>query len=83
MVLGMVIIAKLKRRVRILRAKKGLPPLENPDDLPDPALDPDHVEVGHYMYWFRLLCSHAQVLNEKDVNELRYHQAKFAESQVR
>jgi hypothetical protein len=51
MVLGMVIIAKLKRRVRILRAKKGLPPLENPDDLPDPALDPDHVEVGHYMQY--------------------------------
>jgi hypothetical protein len=39
-------IWQLKRLIIKLRKKRGLPPIEDPDDLPDPKLDPDYVPVG-------------------------------------
>jgi hypothetical protein len=38
-------IWQLKRKSVKLRKKRGLPPIEDPDDLPDPKLDPDFVPV--------------------------------------
>ncbi|OCF31246.1 hypothetical protein I316_07032 [Kwoniella heveanensis BCC8398] len=56
----------LRERSRRLRKKRGLPPIEDPNDLPDPELIKDYVEV----------------LSEKDRKELRYQQDKFAISQT-
>ncbi|WVQ96361.1 hypothetical protein IAU59_003466 [Kwoniella sp. CBS 9459] len=56
----------LRERSRRLRKKRGLPPIEDPNDLPDPELIKDYVEV----------------LSEKDRKELRYQQEKFAISQT-
>lgn len=39
-------IWQLKRLSVKLRKKRGLPPIEDPDDLPDPKLDPDFEPVG-------------------------------------
>jgi hypothetical protein len=39
-------IWQLKRKSVKLRKKRGLPPIEDPDDLPDPKLDPDFVPVS-------------------------------------
>lgn len=44
--LGMFIIWKLKRLSVKLRAERGLPPIEDPDDLPDPKLIPDYEFVS-------------------------------------
>lgn len=37
----------LKRLSIKLRKKRGLPPIQDPDDLPDPKLDPDFVPVSN------------------------------------
>ncbi|WVF68829.1 hypothetical protein IAT40_003602 [Kwoniella sp. CBS 6097] len=56
----------LRERSRRLRKKRGLPAIEDLNDLPDPELIKDYVEV----------------LSEKDRKELRYQQEKFAISQT-
>lgn len=62
----MVIIAKLKRKTRRLRQQRGLPPIEDENDLPDPRDQADYVAV----------------LSDEEQNQLRYQQERFAQSQV-
>lgn len=62
----MVIISKLKRRTHLKRKKLGLPPIEDPNDIPDPRDQEDYVSV----------------LTEKEQAQLLYQQEKFAQSQV-
>lgn len=62
----MSIIHTLKMKDRRLRKKAGLPPIDDPDDLPDP----------------RTIPGFQQVLSEKDQDQLRYQQDKFAKSQT-
>ncbi|KAG7096845.1 hypothetical protein E1B28_004253 [Marasmius oreades] len=50
-----------KRRTKRLRAKAGLPQLYDPDDLPDPAYDPNYVHV----------------LTEEEEKDLHRQQVKF------
>jgi hypothetical protein len=42
----MSIIWTLKRRTERLRNKRGLPPHEDPNDIPDPVQAKDYVSVG-------------------------------------
>lgn len=37
----------LKRRTERLRDKQGLPPIEDPNDIPDPAEAKDYVSVSY------------------------------------
>ncbi|KAK4690078.1 hypothetical protein P7C73_g67, partial [Tremellales sp. Uapishka_1] len=60
------IIWKLKRLSTKLRAERDLPPIEDPDDMPDPAFDKDFV----------------QVLSDKQQEQLHYQQEKYARSQT-
>lgn len=62
----MVIIAKLKRKTRRLRQQRGLPPIEDENDLPDPRDQADYVAV----------------LSDEEQDQLRYQQERFAQSQV-
>ncbi|KAF9268077.1 hypothetical protein L218DRAFT_994842 [Marasmius fiardii PR-910] len=55
-----------KRRTKRLRSKAGLPQLYDPDDLPDPAYDPNYVHV----------------LTEKEEKDLHRQQIKFQYSQT-
>ena len=62
----MIIISSLKRRTHIKRRKAGLPPIDDPNDIPDPKEQEDYVSV----------------LTEKEQARLTYQQEKFAQSQV-
>ncbi|KAL7414276.1 hypothetical protein BDY24DRAFT_386389 [Mrakia frigida] len=62
----MFIIWRLKRVSRRLRLARGEPICEDPDDLPDPLLDPNFVPV----------------LTVKQQDQLRYQQTKFSASQT-
>ncbi|KAK6909033.1 hypothetical protein I203_103043 [Kwoniella mangroviensis CBS 8507] len=62
----MSVIWTLKNRDSRLRKKRGLAPIEDENDLPDPELIKDFVFV----------------LSEKDQNNLKYQQEKFAISQT-
>ncbi|KAF9055465.1 hypothetical protein BDZ89DRAFT_937908 [Hymenopellis radicata] len=55
-----------KRKTRRLRAKAGLPPLFDEDDLPDPAYDPNYVHV----------------LSEEEQKDLHRQQMKFQHHQT-
>lgn len=44
--IGIGVIYSLQRRSRELRKKRGLPPIEFPDDMPDPLVDPTFVQVS-------------------------------------
>ena len=70
----------LKRRTERLRDKQGLPPIEDPNDIPDPAEAKDYVSVSYCT----ILKAQAdiQVLTERDQERLRVQQEKFAASQV-
>jgi hypothetical protein len=41
----MSVIWTLKRRTERLRAKRGLPPIDDPNDIPDPTEAKDYVSV--------------------------------------
>ncbi|RXK38019.1 hypothetical protein M231_04688 [Tremella mesenterica] len=62
----MVIIWRLKRLTTKLRKERGLPPIDDPNDLPDP------IDVQDYV----------SVLTEKQQEQLRHQQEKFAASQT-
>ncbi|KAL7421280.1 hypothetical protein Q5752_004165 [Cryptotrichosporon argae] len=62
----MSIIHTLKMKTIRLRKQRGLPPIDDPNDLPDPILLADYVSV----------------LSEKEQETLRYQQEKFAKSQT-
>ncbi|KAF9782328.1 hypothetical protein BJ322DRAFT_1075621 [Thelephora terrestris] len=55
-----------KRKVHQLRKERGLPPLLDEDDLPDPVYDPNYVHV----------------LTDKEQRDLHYHQQQFMRSQT-
>jgi len=55
-----------KRKTRQLRKARGLPPLLDEDDLPDPVYDPNYV----------------QVLTDTEQRDLHYHQQQFMRSQT-
>jgi hypothetical protein len=59
-------IWRLKRLTIKRRAKQGLPPIEDPNDLPDPRQQEEYVSV----------------LNEKEQQQLDTHQQAFAKSQT-
>ncbi len=79
-------IWRLKRASVKLREKRGLPPIDSPDDLPDPSLDPEYVPVRFssilQLDIARLTANDAQVLTEKQQEQLRHQQEKFMASQV-
>ncbi|ORY34992.1 hypothetical protein BCR39DRAFT_515962 [Naematelia encephala] len=62
----MVIIWRLQRRTVTLRKAQGLPPIEDPNDLPDPKDAADYVSV----------------LSDKQQEQLRHQQEAFAKSQT-
>lgn len=62
----MFIIWKLQRLTKKLRAERGLPPIDDPNDLPDPRDAQDYVSV----------------LSEKQQAQLRHQQEQFAKSQT-
>ena len=64
--LGMFIIWKLQRLTKKLRAERGLPPIDDPNDIPDPSDAQDYVSV----------------LSEKQQAQLRHQQEQFAKSQT-
>jgi hypothetical protein len=45
---GISIIWTLTKRTERLRKKQGLPPIEDPNDIPDPAEAKDYVSVSHH-----------------------------------
>ena len=59
---GVIKIWNYKRLTHKLRKEKGLPPLENEDDLPDPFYNDDYDHV----------------LTEEQQDELHYQQQKWA-----
>ncbi|KAK8849411.1 hypothetical protein IAR55_004743 [Kwoniella newhampshirensis] len=62
----MSVIWTLKSRSARRRKQRGLPPIEDENDLPDPALIKDYVHV----------------LTDEEQERLRYQQEKFAQSQT-
>lgn len=78
----MSVIWTLKKRTERLRKKRGLPPIEDPNDIPDPQEAKDYVSVGfsHLARTKGTLTD--QVLTEKDQERLRYQQEMFSKSQV-
>ncbi|CAD6568158.1 MAG: hypothetical protein TREMPRED_004307 [Tremellales sp. Tagirdzhanova-0007] len=62
----MVIIWRRKRLITKLRVARGLAPIEDPNDLPDPKEAADYVSV----------------LSDEYVEQLRYQQEQFAKSQT-
>ncbi|ODN78261.1 hypothetical protein L202_03910 [Cryptococcus amylolentus CBS 6039] len=62
----MGVIWTLKRRGERRRDKLGLPPIDDPNDLPDPRTIPGYIHV----------------LNEQEYAKLAHHQEKFALSQT-
>lgn len=62
----MSIIHTLKMRIRRRRKQRGLPPIEDEDDMPDPRLVPGY----------------ERVLTDKEEKQLQYQQEKFAQSQT-
>jgi len=63
---GMYVIWRLQRKVTTRRKAKGLEPIPDPNDIPDPAKQKDYVSV----------------LSEYEQAHLQYQQEEFAKSQT-
>jgi hypothetical protein len=77
----MVIIWKLQRLTKKMRDERGLPPIADMNDLPDPQDQADYVSVSGQSDVKCKLIKH-QVLTDKQQEQLRHQQEHFAKSQV-
>jgi hypothetical protein len=84
-------IWRLQRLTLKQMRAQSLPCPTNPDDLPDPSLDKDFVQVRLTWLGFPTKrradhnprCTSSQVLSDKQQQQLLHQQAKFSASQVR
>lgn len=76
----MVVISRMKRKIVTRRKAQGLPPIEDPNDIPDPREHAEYVSVG--LSRFVKIRAKSKVLTADEQRQLLLHQEKFAESQV-
>ena len=79
----MWVIWRLKRATTVRRRKQGLPPIPDPNDIPDPQEQTDYISVRFALFPFMSPADVGQVLSDEEQHRLIDQQEKFAKSQVR
>jgi hypothetical protein len=69
-----------KRKTRRLRKERGLPPLLDEDDLPDPVYDPHYVGLAPHLRFSRANdgLKQVHVLTETEQRDLHYRELVYA-----